>query len=216
MGPQTRAYFFEGKALSGLIVVDEHSDLGNDVKIANLGRQYDFLQTSFIVSQHHGDFQINHRFIKELNFYAVHYLSSNPGEYRKQYVDISNTPHEPPAWEKVDQLMIDFLSELADFDGASEPVLTAAYVLWRINWIHPFVQGNGRTARALSYFVLCQNLNMWLPGTKIIPESIRETRPEYCSILQRVDQSYQSNGAPDLAELTDYLQTLLTKQLSPQ
>ncbi|WP_063086139.1 MULTISPECIES: Fic family protein [unclassified Thalassospira] len=200
--------------MSGLIVVDELSDLGNDVKIANLGRQYDFLQTSYIVSQHHGDFQINHRFIKELNFYAVHYLSSNPGEYRKEYVNITNTPHEPPEWEKVDQLMIDFLAELDRYDGANEPVKTAAYVLWRVNWIHPFVQGNGRTARALSYFVLCQNLNMWLPGTKIIPESIRETRPQYCEILKRVDESYKKCGSPDLTELTEYLRGLLTKQLS--
>jgi len=205
---------FKGNALSGLIVVDELSDLGNDVKIANLGRQYDFLQTSYIVSQHHENFQINHRFIKELNFYAVHYLSSNPGEYRQEYVNITNTPHEPPEWEQVGQLMIDFLAELDGYDGANEPVKTAAYVLWRVNWIHPFVQGNGRTARALSYFILCQNLNMWLPGTKIIPESIRETRPQYCEILQRVDESYKKSGSPDLTELTEYLQGLLTKQLS--
>jgi fido (protein-threonine AMPylation protein) len=30
----------------------------------------------------------------------------------------------------------------------------AAYALWRLGWIHPFHDGNGRTARALAYAVL--------------------------------------------------------------
>jgi hypothetical protein len=32
------------------------------------------------------------------------------------------------------------------------PTELAAYGLWRLNWIHPFVEGNGRTARAVCYF----------------------------------------------------------------
>src|SRR4051794_35819408 len=36
----------------------------------------------------------------------------------------------------------------------SETVL-AAYALWRLNWIHLFVEGNGRTARAACYYLLC-------------------------------------------------------------
>jgi hypothetical protein len=31
-----------------------------------------------------------------------------------------------------------------------DPLHLSAYVLWRINWIHPFADGNGRTARMLS------------------------------------------------------------------
>ncbi|MBL8221394.1 MAG: Fic family protein, partial [Bryobacterales bacterium] len=32
-------------------------------------------------------------------------------------------------------------------------------VMWRLNWIHPFFGGNGRTARSASYLVLCASLN---------------------------------------------------------
>jgi Fic family protein len=30
----------------------------------------------------------------------------------------------------------------------------AAYVMWRLNWIHPFTDGNGRTSRISSYVIL--------------------------------------------------------------
>ncbi|HET9282483.1 MAG TPA: Fic family protein [Candidatus Angelobacter sp.] len=46
----------------------------------------------------------------------------------------------------------------------------AAYVIWRLNWIHPFADGNGRTSRALSYLVLCTRLGERLPGTVTIPD----------------------------------------------
>jgi len=28
------------------------------------------------------------------------------------------------------------------------PTTLAAFALWNLNWIHPFIEGNGRTARA--------------------------------------------------------------------
>jgi Fic family protein len=39
-------------------------------------------------------------------------------------------------------------------DNWQSTVHLAAYVLWKMNWIHPFADGNGRTARAVSYVVL--------------------------------------------------------------
>jgi fido (protein-threonine AMPylation protein) len=30
------------------------------------------------------------------------------------------------------------------------PTMLAAFALWNLNWIHPFIEGNGRTARAVS------------------------------------------------------------------
>jgi hypothetical protein len=43
----------------------------------------------------------------------------------------------------------------------------AAFALWRLNWIHPFTDGNGRTARALSY----------LTGRKVTPRCLWFTEP---------------------------------------
>lgn len=46
----------------------------------------------------------------------------------------------------------------------------ASYVMWRLNWIHPFTDGNGRTSRILPYVVLSAKINGVLPGTPQIPD----------------------------------------------
>jgi Fic family protein len=60
----------------------------------------------------------------------------------------------------------------------------AAYVLWRINWIHPFADGNGRTARAVSYILLSIKLDSLLPGTKTIPDQIAADKKPYYAALE--------------------------------
>ena len=55
----------------------------------------------------------------------------------------------------------------------------AAHVLWKMNWIHPFADGNGRTARAVSYAVLSIKLDSLLPGTPTIPEQIASNKDPY-------------------------------------
>jgi hypothetical protein len=61
--------------------------------------------------------------------------------------------------------------------------------LWRLNYI-PFINGNGRTARAASYFVLCCKAGGWLPGNPILPELLRQNRPAYVAALQKADASF--------------------------
>ena len=88
-----------------------------------------------------------------------------------------------------------------------------AYALWRLNWIHPFVEGNGRTARAACYYLLCLKQSQLLPGRKIVPERIRENRKPYYAALQAADQAWEQ-GHFDVSVLTDYLSDLLIQRLS--
>ena len=75
------------------------------------------------------------------------------------------------------QTMCEYVNE--NWTGKSAAHL-AAYVLWKMNWIHPFADGNGRTARAVSYVVLSIKLDGLLPGTPTIPEQIAtDKRPYY-------------------------------------
>lgn len=197
-----------------VLVLDEASEAHQFVTPRNLGRQYDFLQMAFIVSQMTPDFPVDRRFVCELNFYAVQYLSSQPGEYRRANVEIRHSRHDPPRWQDVEGLMDDFMIRFARMFKEADPIEFAAYVLWRINWIHPFMQGNGRTARALSYFVLCKRFDFWLPGARIIPEQIRETRQEYCDLLTEADSSATKEGDANLSSMQAYLSRLLAVQLS--
>lgn len=70
------------------------------------------------------------------------------------------------------------------------PIHLAAYVMWRLNWIHPFTDGNGRTSRALSYLVLCIRLKMLLPGRTTIPEQIEKDRTPYYKALEAADEAW--------------------------
>ena len=88
-----------------------------------------------------------------------------------------------------------------------------AYALWRLNWIHPVVEGNGRTARAACYYLLCLKQGQLLPGKKIVAERIREDRKLCYAALQAADIAGEQ-GHFDVPQLADYLSGLLRQQLS--
>ena len=88
----------------------------------------------------------------------------------------------------------------------------AAYVLWRLNWIHPFADGNGRTARAVSYVVMSIKLDSLLPGAPTIPEQIAGNKKPYYDALEAADQRL-TDGAMDVSALEDMLNGMLAKQL---
>ena len=93
------------------------------------------------------------------------------------------------------------------------PTMLPAYALWRLNWIHPFVEGNGRTARAACYYLLCLKQGRLLPGKKIVPERIREDRKPYYDALRAADIAWEQ-GQFDVSQLASYLSGLLKQQLS--
>lgn len=95
-----------------------------------------------------------------------------------------------------------------------DPVWLAAYVLWRLNHVHPFINGNGRTARAAGYFVLCVKVGGWLGGDVILPELLRRERPEYIKALKQVDETESGGGEKiDLAPLQNLMWRLLKEQI---
>src|SRR3546814_5673929 len=63
--------------------------------------------------------------------------------------------HKPPHFNDVDDWMDRFVSTVQENWYVWTPTELAAFGLWRLNWIHPFIEGNGRTARAACYFLLC-------------------------------------------------------------
>jgi Fic family protein len=121
--------------------------------------------------------------------------------------------HVPPEHYRVDALMEDFVNVVNRSWESFDPVALAALVLWRLNFIHPFINGNGRTARAASYFVLCVKLGGWLPGHTILPELIKRDRDAYVEALQKADQSLQG-GTLDLSALHALLSKLLAEQIN--
>lgn len=120
--------------------------------------------------------------------------------------------YQPPAQYRVAALMDDFVIVVNRSWDSADPVELASYVLWRLNHIHPFINGNGRTARAASYFTLCCKLGGWLEGERILPELLRENRGEYVAALKVADAS-AIGGHPDLSPLHGIIARLLAEQV---
>ena len=83
---------------------------------------------------------------------------AEPGSYRKiqNYVVNSRTReviYTPPAPLEVPHLMKEFVNWINDQDELS-PVIMSAITQFQFVHIHPFVDGNGRTARLLSTLIL--------------------------------------------------------------
>jgi Fic family protein len=81
---------------------------------------------------------------------------ANAGQYRRIPVRISGSPVVLPNPLKVPDLMDDFIEWIvANVD--QHPVALAAEAHYQLVTIHPFVDGNGRTARLLMNLILMQN-----------------------------------------------------------
>lgn len=193
------------------LIGSEENEVYQQVEIANGNRQYDFLRTVVLASLQIGRPFLSQQIIKALNFHAIACLHTNAGEYRPCQVFVGS--HEPPGQHKVPALMDDFVNQVNWHWQDIDPVYLAAHVLWRLNYIHPFINGNGRTARAAAYFVLCLKLGGWLKGEIILPELIRRNRPEYVKALQEADASL-AHGSVNLETLHALLVRLLEEQMA--
>lgn len=82
---------------------------------------------------------------------------SQAGVYRNTNVRILGAVHIPPNAGKIKGLMDEFLVWYYENKHTMSVPELAAWVQYRFVWIHPFIDGNGRTARLLMNLVLLQN-----------------------------------------------------------
>jgi hypothetical protein len=182
------------------------------LEVENGNRQYDFLRSIVAASLEIGRPFLSQQVIKSLNFQAITCLHISSGEYRP--CDVRVGEHQPPPHYRVSALMDDLVNNVNRNWVETDAVVLATYVLWRLNNIHPFINGNGRTARAACYFVLCLKLGGWPNGTTLLPELIRRDRDEYCIALQTAHDAFANTGEPDLAHLHAIVMRLLKEQLA--
>lgn len=160
-------------------------------EIANLDETLRWIETVV------GDEKITEAFVRELHRRAVDGLNAldgegdlTPGEYRREPVRILNATHEPPNPGDVAPLMRDFLDWLDEDVRPQQELLRIALAHWRLVWIHPFRNGNGRVARLLTYALLVKR-GFFGRGLILNPTAICcQRRTEYYNRLGEADRAY--------------------------
>ena len=156
-------------------------------------------------------FKLRPSILLELNRLATERTTGYSGVYRPHPVEIRGSVHVPPPQEEVPGLveeMCDHVNKHRD----DPPIRLSAYLMWRVNWIHPFSDGNGRTARAVSYAILCIRLGYRLPGITTIPEQIAANKQPYYQALEDADKAF-AEGRIDVLSLENLLSQTLARQL---
>lgn len=190
---------------------DEQNPIYQALEVSNGARQYNFLNSIILACLEAKKPFLSQHIIKALNFHAITCLHVAAGEYRPCPVGVGD--YRPPEHYRVPALMDDFVNEVNRNWSSVDAVVLATFVLWRLNHIHPFINGNGRTARAACYFVLCIAAGGWLKGDTILPELIKQNHEEYRVALKAVDASLVA-GPFDMSPLHAFVSRLLDEQLA--
>jgi len=193
-----------------IVLESDDPDLYARVQEKNLIRQYDLLTNCIEIGLQQGPTAFDKYTLWALNHVAVANISQLGGRFRQEPIYVGN--HIPPHYREVADLMDRFIVFIHENWFLLTPTQLAAYTLWRLNWVHPFIEGNGRTARASCYYMLCVRSGALLPGRKIVPERIRENREPYIRALRAADRAW-AEGNYDISEMEAYLAGLLEAQL---
>ena len=158
-------------------------------------------------------FKLRPSLILSLHREALAGISGYAGNYRPSSVEISKSRHTPPAAHLVPELV----EEMCDYANENWKSATAlhlsGYVMWRLNWVHPFADGNGRTSRIASYVALMVKTGYILPGSPTIPDQIVSDRRGYFSALDQQNSAW-IEGRIDVSAMEELLGAMLARQLA--
>jgi len=149
--------------------------------------------------------------ILHLQRVALDGISAYAGNFRPAGIKIGGSKHDPVGAHLVAE-EVERFCDYVNENWNKSAIHLAAYALWRLNWIHPFTDGNGRTARAVSYLILCVRLGDHLPGRNTIAEQIAADKSPYYRALEEADFAFR-NGKLDLTAMEELLSELLARQL---
>lgn len=166
---ETKVIIEDGLTIGGKTLREHFEVIGHS-------QAYDFMWNKTQEDQFTED---DIRKLHHLFYYRID--EKNAGNYRTVPIFISGTDYEFPKPIHLSSLMNKFVYEIPELKKQYHPVFFAAMVHMHFVNIHPFIDGNGRTARLLMNLALLQN---GYPIT-IIPPIMRST---YISALQKTNK----------------------------
>lgn len=131
--------------------------------------------------------EISEEDIKDLHrlfYYRINL--NNAGEYRKEKVIITGTEFIPPPPSDIPALMKKLVLDIPKIREKYHPVEFSALLHKELVTIHPFIDGNGRTARLLMNLALLQSGYV----VTIIPPILRN---DYIDAIKKAQVESKSN-----------------------
>ena len=134
--------------------------IDTDKEVENVLRAYEFILDW---SSSHPNEMITESLIKEIHSRLtkdMNYYLNEPGKYRETPVTFGNPRKEstikylPEIQEAMSGLTGCIKEEDSLFDVCSDPITLALFAHYMITLIHPFIDGNGRLARAIEALIL--------------------------------------------------------------
>ncbi|XID92574.1 Fic family protein [Paenibacillaceae bacterium WGS1546] len=140
---ETKLVLEEGLTIGGK-KLREHFEVINHSEAINYVHDIinrDVELTEFVIKS------IHHLVLKNID-------DENAGRYRVINVRISGSEHTPPHFTVLSEKMEQLMEWYENNKGRLHPVELAAQFHFRFVYIHPFADGNGRTARLLMNLIL--------------------------------------------------------------
>jgi Fic family protein len=212
-GPTDENKKRDSRALEPALISDPQAKA--EAEARNGLRQYDTgLRAIQTALDRGGPFKLRPSLMLSLHREALAGISMFAGNFRPAGVAIEGSKHKPPGAHLVPELVEEMCDYVNDHWESSSAIHLGAYLMWRLNWIHPFADGNGRTSRILSYVILSIRSGFILPGTPTIPDQIVENRAAYFDALDAADLAYAKSKTIDVTGMEELIAGLLARQLA--
>ncbi len=192
---ETKIVLEDGITIGGKLLKDHFEAIGH-------AEAYDFLYTL-----------VNEKTVREKDIQQLHQFfyfridEKNAGKYRPTKAIITGSKYPLPKPGELPTLMEKLIPHIAKLRKEHPPVKAAALAHKEFIFVHPFIDGNGRTARLLMNLILLQEGY----NIAIIPPI---TRREYIDSLEQAhvnDQSFVEFIARMVRETQkDYIRLFLT------
>lgn len=131
---------------------------------------------------------------------------SEAGRYRQGNVLITGSSHRPPDAYEVPNLMRELLSWIKKNEKKLHPVQLAALAHHKLVNIHPFTDGNGRTAR------LFMNLMLMQKGYPMVV-ILKNDRKKYYQALERADRGKTDDIEKFIAQAVERSMSIYIKAI---
>jgi len=137
--------------------------------------------------------ELNTRFLEKAN----EILTKNTdvvygGRIRFFDVKIQGSNHIPPSYTEIKKHMLNFFKWYSANKIKLHPFELAALIHAKLTWIHPFEDGNGRTARAVMNFIL-----------------MKKGFPMFFIPFEKREEYYQSLDIADKGDYKEYISRML-------